>query len=161
MVVLVIYWLTLSGYFDHTILYVTGALSVICVVWLMSRMKILDTETVPYVHGKSIGYFFWVFKEIGKANVAVVKAVLSPDMAISPTLVKVKMNQSTDLGRTVFANTITLTPGTISVDLGEDKILVHALLEEMTDANAFAEMSERASWSVSDPTTATKKVGGK
>ena len=148
---LVAYWLTLSGYFDHPILFITGAISVLLVVGLCWRMRILDDETVPYVHFKAIPYFFWLFKEIVKANMAVVKAVLSPDMNISPTWVKVKMDHETDLGRTIFANSITLTPGTISVHLEEGEILVHALLEEMTDAAGFQEMSERAGWSVNDP----------
>jgi multicomponent Na+:H+ antiporter subunit E len=161
-IVLVAYWLTLSGYFDHPVLFVTGGLSVLAVVFLAARMKILDTETVPYVHGKSLGYYTWLFKEIGKANVAVVKAVLSPDMEISPTLVKVKMDHATDLGRTVFANSITLTPGTISVEMSENSILVHALLEDMTDPRGFAEMGERAAWSVSDPMkVGTAKIRGK
>ncbi len=48
----------------------------------------------------------------------------------------------------MFANSITLTPGTVSVDLGDDHILVHALLSEMSDPDDFAEMSERSSWAV-------------
>ena len=151
LLVLVAYWLTLSGYFDHPVLFVTGSISVLLVVGLCSRMKILDSETAPYFHGKSIGYFVWLGKEIVKANVSVVKAVMSPDMKISPKIIKVKMDHETDLGRTIFANSITLTPGTISVELEEGKILVHALLEDMTDPKGFAEMGERAAWAVNDP----------
>ncbi|NNC37787.1 MAG: cation:proton antiporter [Acidimicrobiales bacterium] len=151
LVVLVAYWLTLSGYFDHPILFVTGGLSVLAVVWMCARMQILDEETVPYLHGKTLGYVPWLFTEIVKANMAVVRAVLSPDMEISPTWVKVKMDHETDLGRTIFANSITLTPGTISVDVGEGEILVHALLEDMTDADGFQEMGERVGFSITDP----------
>jgi multicomponent Na+:H+ antiporter subunit E len=148
---LIAYWLTLSGYFDHPILFVTGGISILLVIGLCARMNILDVETTPYIYGKSLGYFSWLFKEIVKANVAVVKAVMSPDMHISPKIVKVKMDHETDLGRTVFANSITLTPGTISVEMEEGKILVHALLEDMTDPAGFAEMGERAGWAVNDP----------
>lgn len=148
---LVMYWFTLSGYFDHTVLYVCGAISVGLVLVLMARMKILDDETVPYLHVKSVPYFFWLFKEIVKANMAVVKAVLSPEMEISPSVFKVNMKQSTDIGRTAFANSITLTPGTISVELEDGEIMVHALLDEMTDLEGFSEMSERSGRSVGDP----------
>ncbi len=151
LVILVIYWFTLSGYFDHTVLLVTGGISVLIVVGLAARMKLLDTEGVPYVHGKALVYYFWLFIEIVKANMAVVKAVLSPDMEISPTMIKVPANHITDMGRTMFANSITLTPGTISVELHEGEILVHALLKEMTDQEGFAEMGARAGWAVSDP----------
>lgn len=155
---LVVYWFILSGYFDHTVLYVCGAISIALVLGLMVRMKLLDDETVPYFHGKTIGYFFWLFKEIVKANMTVVKAVLSPEMEISPSVFKVDMKQSTDIGRTVFANSITLTPGTISVEMGEGEIMVHALLDEMTDLDGFAEMSERSGRSVNDPMLTIKKI---
>jgi len=161
LVVLVAYWLTLSGYFDHPILFVTGSLSILSVIWLCARMRILDEETVPYLHGKTLGYIPWLFKEIVKANMAVVKAVLSPDMEISPTWVKVKTSHETDLGRTIFANSITLTPGTISVQLDEDEILVHALLEDMTGAEGFKEMGERAGFAVTDPMHSQLRVSEK
>ena len=150
LVILVLYWFTLSGYFDHTVLFVTGGISVLLVVGLSARMKLLDTEGVPYVHGKAFGYYVWLFVEIVKANMAVVKAVLSPDMEISPTMITVKTNHDTDMGRIMFANSITLTPGTISVEICEGEILVHALLKDMTDPAAFADMGERAGWAVSD-----------
>lgn len=154
-IVLILYWLLLSGYLHNPVLLTMGAISVLAVLALSARMRILDNETVPYFHGKALGYFVWLFKEIVGANMAVVKAVLSPDMQISPKMTKVPMKQSTDLGRVTFANSITLTPGTISVEMLEDKILVHALLTEMTDPKGFAEMGERAGWAVSDPMLGT------
>ena len=158
LIVLIVYWFSLSGYFDDPVLYVTGGLSVLVVVALTWRMKILDEETVPYYHIKSLAYYVWLFKEIFKANIAVVKAVMSPDLEISPTLVDVPMDQKTDLGRTIFANSITLTPGTISVELDEGKILVHALLQEMTDLEGFQEMGERSAWSINDPLVKTLRA---
>lgn len=150
-VFLTAYWFTLSGYFDHTVLLVTGGISICLVVALTARMKILDDEAVPYLHGQALGYYGWLFVEIVKANVAVVKAVLSPQMRISPSVFYVDMPQQTDLGRTVFANSITLTPGTISMEVEDGEIMVHALLDEMTDPSGFAEMADRSSWAVSDP----------
>lgn len=161
LVVLVVYWLTLSGYFDHPILFVTGGLSVLAVIGLCARMRILDEETVPYLHGKTLGYIPWLFKEIVKANMAVVKAVLSPHMEISPTLVKVNMDHETDLGRMIFANSITLTPGTISVQMEDGEILVHALLEDLTDPEGFRDMGERAGFSVTDPMHGQLRVSEK
>ena len=151
LLVLVLYWFALSGYFDHTVLLVTGGISILIVIGLSARMKILDVETTPYLRFKSLSYFAWLFKEIAKANMTVVKAVLSPDMEISPSIFKVKMDQGTDLGRTTFANSITLTPGTISVEMAEGEILVHALLDEMTDLEGFADMGARSGRAVSDP----------
>ena len=151
LIALVAFWLVLSGYLHDTVLLTMGVISVVTVLLLSIRMKIIDDETVPYIHGKAPVYFVWLFVEIVKANMTVVKAVMSPDMEISPKMTDVPMQQSTDLGRVTFANSITLTPGTIAVDMGKDNILVHALLAEMTDPDGFAEMGKRAGWAVSDP----------
>ena len=151
LVLLGAYWLALSGYLDNPVLLTVGAISVVLVVAMVMRMEIMDTETAPYFHGKSLGYFAWMFVQITKSNVEVVKAILSPDMEISPTMTKVPMPHSTDIGRVAFANSITLTPGTVAIEMQDDTILVHALLTSMTDQKAFAEMGERAAWAVSDP----------
>ena len=151
LVILGAYWLMLSGYVHNPVLLIMGGISILTVLGLSVRMKILDVETAPYLNVKALGYFVWLFIEIIKANMAVVKAVLSPNMEISPKITKVPMQQSTDLGRVTFANSITLTPGTIAVEMCDDTILVHALLSEMTAAGGFAEMGERAGRAVNDP----------
>lgn len=141
-------WLTLSGYFIPMIL-TFGAISIAIVVWMCRRMGILDGETVPYLSLlPTTSYFVWLFIEIIKANVQVVKAVLSPDLEVSPTLVKIPLNTDVDIAETMFANSITLTPGTVSVDMEPDHILVHALLEEMSAPEDFAEMEKRSAWAV-------------
>lgn len=141
-------WLTLSGYFIPMIL-TFGAISIAIVVWMCRRMRILDGETVPYLTLiPTLSYFTWLFAEIVKANVQVVKAVLSPDLEVSPALVKIPLNTDVDIAETMFANSITLTPGTVAVDMQPDHILVHALLEDMSAPEGFAEMEQRSAWAV-------------
>ena len=141
-------WLTLSGYFITMIL-AFGAISIGIVVWMCARMGLLDGETVPYMTTlQTLSYYVWLFIEIVKANVQVVKAVLSPDLEVSPTLVKIPLNSNVDIAETMFANSITLTPGTVSVDMQPDYILVHALLEEMSAPEDFTEMGKRSAWAV-------------
>lgn len=143
-------WITLSGYFKPLLLSL-GAISVILVLWISVRMRILDKETVPYMTlPLTLIYFVWLFKEIVKANVAVVRAVMSPGLEVSPTLTKIPTPQSTDIGRVMFANSITLTPGTVSVCMEDDHILVHALLSEMSGAEDFVEMGKRAAWAIGE-----------
>ena len=143
-------WVVLSGYFTTFILSL-GVISIVIVLWICSRMKILDGETVPYLSlPKTLSYFVWLFSEIVKANMAVVKAVLSPDLKVSPCLTKIPLDCGTDMGRAMFANSITLTPGTVSVNMEDDHILVHALLKEMSKPADFAEMGARAAWSVGE-----------
>ena len=143
-------WLSLSGYFIPLIL-TLGGLSILFVIWMCFRMAILDKETVPYLSSPlSVIYFFWLFKEIVKANVQVVKAVLSPDMEVSPTMIKVPSDPGTEIGKTMFGNSITLTPGTVTVEMSDDEILVHALLEEMSDPDGFAEMARRSARAIGE-----------
>lgn len=144
------YWLALSGYFKP-ILLTLGAISVLCVVFLVARMKIMDEETVPYLYiPKTVSYFSWLFREIAKANMDVIKAVLKPELDVTPGLISVKADQMTDIGKTMFANSITLTPGTVSVSIDNDTILVHSLLSDTVEVEDFDEMAARSAWAVSD-----------
>ena len=69
---------------------------------------------------------------------------MKPDLDVEPRLVRVPAEQQSDLGRCVFANSITLTPGTVTVDVEEDGFLVHALDTAFTDPAGFAEMGARS-----------------
>jgi len=144
------YWIALSGYFTPLLLSL-GLISILIVIGLVSRMKIIDEETVPYLHiPKSLSYFSWLFREIAKANVDVVKAVLAPSIDVTPAMMTVKAKPKTDIGKSMFANSITLTPGTVSVAMEGDDIIVHALLSNSVTAEDFDEMAARSAWSVGD-----------
>ncbi|MEN9017994.1 MAG: Na+/H+ antiporter subunit E [Hellea sp.] len=142
-------WLMLSGYFIGMIL-TFGFISIILVVWMTKRLSILDNESVPYLNIlKTCKYYIWLFIEIVKANIQVVKAVIGPNAEISPSLIKIPMHTDIDIAQTMFANSITLTPGTVSVDVQKDHILVHALLKEMSKPEDFYEMHCRSAKAVS------------
>lgn len=142
-------WLVLSGYFIGMIL-TFGLISIGLVVWMTRRLAILDEETVPYLNIlKTCKYYIWLFIEIVKANIQVVKSVVRPNSEISPTLVKIPLRSNIDIAQTMFANSITLTPGTVSVDVKEDHILVHSLLKEMSNPEDFYEMHTRSAGAVS------------
>ena len=123
-------------------------------------MRILDEETAPYfTTPQTLVYFRWLFGEIIKANLAVVRAVLSPGLNVSPTLVRIPTPQNTDIGKVMFANSITLTPGTVSVDVQDDHILVHALLSEMSDPADFVDMAERSAWAIGEDIDVVREIG--
>ena len=144
-------WWVLSGY-TKPLLLTLGAISLGLVILISARMKILDRETAPYMTvPQTLAYFCWLFVEIIKANVAVVRQIMSPDMEVSPTMTKIPTGDKSDLAKTMLANSITLTPGTVSVDVEDDHILVHALLSEMSDPADFEEMSDRSAWAVGEP----------
>ena len=137
-------WLLLSGYFDKPLLLVLGAVSVLFSAWLAMRAKILDNDSVPMgLMPGIIGYWIWLAGEIGKANLVVMRHALSVEPKLSPKLFLVPNPPKSDVGKATFANSITLTPGTVSVDLREDEILVHGLTEAIADVAAITDMGER------------------
>ncbi len=127
------FWILLSGHFEPLLL-ILGGLSCVAVVTLASRMYSIDQESHPiHLSLKIPSYWLWLAWEIIKSNIAVVKLVWHPAMPISPTVVRVKASQHTDLGKIVYANSITLTPGTVSMEVDEDEIEVHAITRELAE----------------------------
>ena len=147
--VLVALWLTLSGTYtlsgDYPIVMGLGALSIAVTVALTFRMRIVDRETVPVIPAPALfGYWSWLGGEIVGANIGVLRLIMKPDMDIEPRLVRVPAEQRSGLGLCVFANSITLTPGTVTVDVEDDGFLVHALDTSFTDPDGFAELGRRS-----------------
>ncbi|MGX1196267.1 Na+/H+ antiporter subunit E [Parvibaculum sp.] len=139
-IALIALWLTLSGHFTPFLL-AMGLASVLFTVYLAARMRLLDDEAVPVqLRPALVLYWVWLAVEIFKASVAVCRVILAREMKLSQQLIRVPWNQSTEMGRTIFANSITLTPGTITVETGKDAFLVHALTEDFTGADGFEEM---------------------
>ena len=137
-------WFMLSGYFDVPLLLFFGAASIALCVWLAVRARVLDDEGAPLELGFGIvSYWAWLFFEIGKANLIVAREALAITPKLSPQMVRVPAKQTSVSGRVIFAQSITLTPGTVSVDLKHGDVLVHALTEELADIEAMAEMGER------------------
>jgi len=128
-VALVILWMSLSSHFEPLLLGL-GAASVFLTLYIALRMDVIDHESHPF-HLTTRLLKFWVllYWEIIKANVDVVSRVLG-FLPISPTVINLPVNHKTDLGRVIYANSITLTPGTASIDVRQDCIIVHALSEE-------------------------------
>ncbi len=137
-------WLLLSGYFDKPLLLIFGAASVALATWLAHRAHVLDAESIPGgVFPGIIGYMAWLTFEIGKANLIVARHALAVKPALSPKLFLVPNPPRSSVGKVIFGNSITLTPGTVTVDLREDEILVHALTEELADEAGIRAMGDR------------------
>ena len=137
------FWLLNSGHNTPLILSL-GVVSVAFVIYLSRRMDVVDHESQPvHLTTRLPGYYVWLVKEIILANISVVKHVWLGNHTISPTLATLKASQITDMGRVIYATSITLTPGTVAVDLAGDQIVVHALLRENIEALAAGEMDRR------------------
>ena len=126
---LAILWMLLSAHFEP-LLVGLGVASILFTLFLALRMDVIDHESHPF-HLTSRLLKFWVllFWEIIKANTDVVLRVLG-FRSISPIVINLPVPHKTDLGRVIYANSITLTPGTVSIDVKQDCIIVHALSEE-------------------------------
>ena len=74
-----------------------------------------------------LAYLPWLLKEIWVANIQVVKLVLDPALPIDPVIVRVRTRLASDVARTTLANSITLTPGTVTLDVDGDDLIVHAI----------------------------------
>ncbi len=147
-VLLFVFWIGLSGHFEPLLLGF-GLASVALTVFLSKRMNVIDHESYPlHLSSKLPTFFAYLFKEIIKANIDVIKRVLKlRGQSISPQLVEVPMLQKSDLGRVIYANAITLTPGTVTVELSQNTITIHALAkesaEELAEGNMAKEISKR------------------
>lgn len=143
--VLAILWLALSGMWWHMLITSLGAASVLVSVYMTARMGVLDGESVPFANLVRFGrYWVWLGGEIFKANIAVVRLALAPDLNIKPVLTRVASEHGSDLARATFANSITLTPGTVTVEVEPAGFLVHALDESFADQEAFRDMERRS-----------------
>ena len=137
------FWLLMSGHYGPLLL-TLGICSVVFVLYLTRRMDYFDRDTFKFsLTGSYFIYWSWLAKEIFKANIEVSRIILSPTMKISPRMVRVKSTQTSELGIVIFANSITLTPGTVSVDIEGDEIIVHALSDKLAAGVLDPEMDKK------------------
>jgi len=145
------FWLILSGHYEPLILSF-GVFSCVLVTYVAWRMDREDrfAFVVP-LSFRFVVYVAWLLKEIFKANVNVARIILDPRLPISPIMVPFKASQQSDLGRMIYANSITLTPGTITTGTDEDIFRIHALTWHDVDGREEDEMDLRIS--AMDPRT--------
>jgi len=139
-------WLALSGHYTPLLLGF-GVGSCTLTVYIAWRMDVTDHEGVPiYMVGRFLLYLPWLLKEILVANINVAKIILSPSLPINPIMVVFGSTQKTDLGRVLYANSITLTPGTITIGVEGHDFEIHALTAADLETNEEDEMDRRCTW---------------
>lgn len=142
---LLAFWLLLSGiYTPFLILAGVGAsLAVTALAW---RMEVADVEGHPmHLAPGALLYWPWLAREIAKSGWQVSRVILDPRLPISPALVRFRPSQKSAVGLVTHANSITLTPGTITVEAGHGEFLVHALTAAAAAGLADSEMDRRVS----------------
>ena len=139
------FWVAMSGELVPFLLG-AGLVSAVAVALMGRRMAVVDAEGAPFSFGPgAVTYWPWLIREIAKSAWDVTKIIVDPRLPISPTLVRVKSGQRTVVGRVTYANSITLTPGTISIELAGDEILVHALTRTGAEDLQSGGMNRRVS----------------
>lgn len=142
-VFLSLFWLLLSGFFTPFLL-AAGAGSALAVVWFSRRMDVVDAEGHPVQLGsRALAYWPWLLWEVAKSAWTVSKIIVDPKLPIRPTLVRFRPSQITDVGLVIHANSITLTPGTITVIARPDEFLVHGITRETALGAVDSEMDRR------------------
>ena len=132
-IVLLAFWFLLSGQFDNPYLIGSGVVCCAAVTLLAVRERIVDKEGHPiHLVWHALFYLPWLFWQIVLANIDVALRVWLPGKRpISPRLIRVPFRMKSDLATMIYANSITLTPGTVTVrvDSESKEFLVHALSE--------------------------------
>jgi multicomponent Na+:H+ antiporter subunit E len=141
--VLFLFWLLLSGVYIPFLI-TAGLGCAILVAWFGLRMRIADYEGQAFhLAPRALTYWPWLAWEIAKAAWDVTKLIVHPRLPISPTMLTVTASQKTAVGVVTYANSITLTPGTISVEVHGHEILVHAITRAGADSLAAGDMDRR------------------
>jgi multicomponent Na+:H+ antiporter subunit E len=136
-------WLLWSGIYKPLLLGL-GLLSCVLTIYIKHRMDYFETEIFALRSGiRLIGYWLWLSKEVVKSSIDVARIVLSPSLPISPEVVTIKASCEHPVDQAILANSITLTPGTLALDVHDGEITVHALTKAGADELKQGEMDRR------------------
>lgn len=143
--ILLLFWFLLSGH-TSILLLTLGLTSIILVTWLISRMDRNDNAPVRILFSvKLLGYIGWLIRQVIITNIDVARRIWNPSLPIKPASRKIKVSIKDPLIKAIYANSITLTPGTVTTEVGEDYFVVHALNAESLDELEEGEMQKRLS----------------
>ncbi|MEQ8859754.1 MAG: Na+/H+ antiporter subunit E [Pseudomonadales bacterium] len=136
-------WLLWSGLYKPLIISF-GVMSCLACVWITLRMHPVDEPAQSRVSlTRLVAYQPWLLKEIALANWDVIRIVMTPGLNIHPVLLTLTGSQRSHLGRVIYGNSITLTPGTLTMDIDGDRLTVHALTREGAGQLESGQMNAR------------------
>lgn len=144
-IVLFAFWLLLNGHWTTEIAVTGAVLSVL--IYLLCHFfwgYTVKAELQMFARGaKIVSYIRFLVCEIVKSALQTMRLIWSTEKIVVPKLVSFRTRLKTDGGKVALANSITLTPGTISVDVRGDKFLVHCLDEDFAEGLENSEMEQR------------------
>ncbi len=136
-------WLLWSGIFKPLLL-VLGVFSCLLTIYLKHRMGYFETDVFALGYGRRLlTYWVWLAKEVIKSSLDVARIVIDPKLPISPRVVTIKASCTHPVDQAILANSITLTPGTLALDVHNGEISVHTLTQAGADDLMSGEMDRR------------------
>ncbi|RPJ73016.1 MAG: hypothetical protein EHM15_07865 [Desulfobacteraceae bacterium] len=146
-VLLMAVWLILSGMYDFVHIFY-GVLSVAFVVWLNDRLSVLPLAGERcgerrIILSRLLLYIPWLLWQIALSGIYVAGVVLKPHPRLAPTIVRFTSRQPGAVARVILANSITLTPGTITLSIDGDLFTVHALTADTAAGLISGDMESR------------------
>jgi len=143
-ILLYLFWLALSGHYTGLLLFL-GALSVIWIAAIARRMDIADHEgrKLRIFSFSAVPYFSWLLVQILLSCVAVARMILSPIERLKPSVSTISAEGMTDIEKVTYANSITLTPGTLTLEVNEDSLEVHSVQSDLIESLESGSMSDR------------------
>ncbi|MFR6291576.1 MAG: Na+/H+ antiporter subunit E [Peptococcaceae bacterium] len=148
--VLFFFWILLSGKFDLKFL-TYGVLTAVISAWICVPLLLLPNAKgtkkyfifdVPLA--KYAVYWLWLLNEVVKANIDVVKATVKSEMVINPRVIRFRIKMDNPMAHATLANSITLTPGTVTLNVTEDGLYeIHALTDGAAEGLLEGGMQKR------------------
>lgn len=136
-------WLVWSGLYKPLLL-ALGAFSCAITIMLIRRMRFFDEETYPlHFSWRLVRFWLWLGKEIWSSSIEVARVVLHPKLPISPRTITIESPSRHNFDQVMLGNSITLTPGTLTLDVYDGQLKVHTLTDEGAKALLSGEMASK------------------
>ena len=139
---LVAAWLLWSGIYKPLLLWL-GAFSCVLSLYIAHRVGFFEQSTGLHLLPRLPRFSLWLLVEIVKSSLEVFRLVLDPKLPISPTVVEIEAEPEGEVGQVLLANSITLTPGTVTLDVFDNRLLVHCITREGAQAIEAGDANRR------------------
>jgi multicomponent Na+:H+ antiporter subunit E len=141
-IVLMVSWLLWSGLYKPLLIGL-GFFSCLLSLWLAKRTGFFRHAIQPSALLRLPALWFWLLKEVVSSSIEVARIVLSPSLPIHPELVELPSAEKADSAKVILGNSITLSPGTVTIDIDEDRLLVHCLSSNSAASLRSGEVERR------------------
>lgn len=134
---LLFFWVLLNGSLARDVLIVGALASFVIAFFFRDNLAwFSELRPTPKALATTVAYVFYYIKELVKSNINVAAIVLAPDLPVKPGIVTVRTKLKSAMGRMLLANSITLTPGTLTVDIDGEFLHIHWVCIDSPDIEA-------------------------